>query len=252
MADDKPPCTQLRKGCFVADPDQLSWQTRGSWSEALLAGRETGAVAMSQYRITVDGSASPVRSFPGSDCVLFFLTGTGHIEIGDRSFAVEAPCGVFVKPGETFRLIPADGAIDLLATVCPLSEENDWPDELSRQFDPDYPERVVAVDEQEREVTGDRFFQRLVDERVGSTQITQFIGIIPKSRAPDHFHLYDEVITVLSGEGLMWAEETSTPIRPGSMIQLPRKQSHCLECQTDEGMYLVGHFYPAGSPAVRY
>ena len=252
MADDRPLRKQLRTGCHVVDPNQLAWQTRGSWSEALLAGRDTGAVAMSQYQITVSGCASPVRSFPGSDCVLFFLAGAGSLEIGDRSFVVEAPCGAFVRPGETFRLIPADGAIDLLATVCPLSEQDCWPDKMADQFDLDHPERVVSVNEQEREATGDRFFQRLVDERVGSTQITQFIGIIPKSRAPHHFHLYDEVITVLSGEGLMWADDVSTPITPGSMIQLPRKQLHCLECQTDDGMYLVGHFYPAGSPAVRY
>jgi mannose-6-phosphate isomerase-like protein (cupin superfamily) len=247
-----PPRKNLKKGCHVADPDLLSWQSRGSWSETLLAGRDTDAIAMSQYRAIVSAVASPVRSFPGSDCVLFFLSGTGHIEIGDRSFVVTAPCGAFVKPGETFRVIPADGAIELLATICPLSEEEAWPEEMSEHFDALFPQRVVAVNQQQREATGDRFFQRLVDERVGSTQITQFIGMIPRSRAPDHFHLYDELITVLSGEGLMWANEVSTPIRPGSMIQLPRKQTHCLECHTDDGMYLVGHFYPAGSPAVRY
>jgi quercetin dioxygenase-like cupin family protein len=252
MNDRGSPRQQLKAACQVTHPEQLDWQARGSWSEALLAGRETGAVAMSQYRIRISGSTSPVRSFPTSDCVLFILEGTGWVEIGDRSFELVAPCGVFVKPGETFRLTPTSDAIELLATVCPLSEEDSWPGEISNQFDPDYPERVVAVNEQEREATGDRFFQRLVDERVGSIQVTQFIGIIPKSRAPDHFHLYDEVITVLAGEGLMWADDVSTPIGPGSMIQLPRKQTHCLECHSDDGMYLVGHFYPAGSPAVRY
>ncbi|MEE8108542.1 MAG: hypothetical protein V3T36_05245 [Gammaproteobacteria bacterium] len=60
------------------------------------------------------------------------------------------------------------------------------------------------------------------------------------------------MITVLSGNGLMWAGTESTPIRAGSMIFLPRKQAHCLECQDEEGMHLIGHFYPAGSPAVRY
>ena len=36
------------------------------------------------------------------------------------------------------------------------------------------------------------------------------------------------------------------------MIFLPRKQAHCLECLDENGMELMGVFYPAGSPAINY
>ena len=48
------------------------------------------------------------------------------------------------------------------------------------------------------------------------------------------------------------ANEGSAPVGPGSMIFLPIRQPHCLECEDDDGMELVGIFYPAGSPAVNY
>lgn len=36
------------------------------------------------------------------------------------------------------------------------------------------------------------------------------------------------------------------------MIFLPKKQPHCLECLDENGMELMGVFYPAGSPEINY
>ena len=60
--------------------------------------------------------------------------------------------------------------------------------------------------------TADRSYRVLVDDQVGSTQVTQFVGSIPPGRAPDHFHNYEEVLFILRGEGRMWAGETNTPV----------------------------------------
>ena len=95
--------------------------------------------------------------------------------------------------------------------------------------------------------TGDRWYRELIQ---GET--TQFVGSIPPGRAPDHFHTYEEVICILQGEGRMWAGPSSTPIAEGSCIYLPRKQAHCLENTGSGELRLLGVFYPAGSPAVRY
>jgi mannose-6-phosphate isomerase-like protein (cupin superfamily) len=92
----------------------------------------------------------------------------------------------------------------------------------------------------------------LVDEEVGSTQVTQFVGSIPPGRAPDHFHNYEEVLVILSGVGRMWTGETHTPIAAGTCIYLPKGQVHCLENIGDDELRLLGVFYPAGSPSVRY
>jgi quercetin dioxygenase-like cupin family protein len=92
----------------------------------------------------------------------------------------------------------------------------------------------------------------LVDEKSHGTPVTQFIGEIPESKAAHHRHLYEEAITVLSGEGFMWTDDTKTTIKAGDTIFLPLKQRHSLECTTRDGMRLVGLFYPSMSPAINY
>jgi mannose-6-phosphate isomerase-like protein (cupin superfamily) len=92
----------------------------------------------------------------------------------------------------------------------------------------------------------------LLDESVGSAQVTQFVGGIPPGRAPDHYHEYEEVLCILKGEGRLWAGASSTPIEAGSCVFLPRRQVHCVENTGSGELRLLGVFYPAGSPAVRY
>ncbi len=242
----------LEGGCFVVDPDGLDHASSGDWHQAVIVDRDSGASAVSQFRVCLDGIDTPVRRFADAECVLFVLTGHGVVVIGGHCFDLSPECGAFIRPGEAFRIVPVDGALELLLTICPQSNQGEWLAQMVEDFDDSFPQRVVLVDEKKREATGDRFYQVLVDADVGSKQITQFIGIIPLSKSPQHFHTYEEVITVLSGNGLLWAGTQSTPIRTGSMIFLPRKQVHCLECQDEKGMHLIGHFYPAGSPAVRY
>ncbi|NND44121.1 MAG: cupin domain-containing protein, partial [Xanthomonadales bacterium] len=102
------------------------------------------------------------------------------------------------------------------------------------------------------QAAGEREFRLLVGPATGASQVTQFVGRIPQSSAPEHHHLYEEAICILSGEGRMWTGDRSAPVRPGSLIFLPRKQPHSLQCESADGMSLVGVFYPAGSPAVSY
>jgi mannose-6-phosphate isomerase-like protein (cupin superfamily) len=95
--------------------------------------------------------------------------------------------------------------------------------------------------------TADRWYRVLID-----SEVTQFVGSIPPGRAPDHFHEYEEVLFILRGEGRMWTEARSTPIEYGSCVYLPRRQVHCVENTGTGELRLLGVFYPAGSPAVRY
>ena len=111
---------------------------------------------------------------------------------------------------------------------------------------------IVKLSDRRALPTADRWYRVLVDEEVGSEQVTQFVGSIPPGRAPDHFHEYEEVLFILRGEGRMWAGENNTPIGPCSCIYLPRRQVHCVENTGTGELRLLGVFYPAGSPAVRY
>ena len=106
---------------------------------------------------------------------------------------------------------------------------------------------LARLEDQQIQKTGDRWYCEMIQG-----EVTQFVGSIPPGRAPDHFHLYEEVICILSGEGRMWAGASSTPVRRGSCIFLPIRQRHCLENTGSDDLRLVGVFYPAGSPAVRY
>ena len=95
--------------------------------------------------------------------------------------------------------------------------------------------------------TGDRWYRELIQ-----SEITQFVGSIPPGRAPDHFHLYEEMLCILQGSGVLSAGGAKTPIGPGSCVYLPKREVHCVENSGSGELRLLGVFYPAGSPAVRY
>ena len=106
---------------------------------------------------------------------------------------------------------------------------------------------IVRLADQRAMPTGDRWYRVLID-----SEVTQFVGSIPPGRAPDHFHEYEEVLFILRGTGRMWTGDASTPIGPGACVYLPRGQVHCVENTGDGELRLLGVFYPAGSPAIRY
>ena len=102
------------------------------------------------------------------------------------------------------------------------------------------------------ERTGDREFRVLLSEGLS---ITQFAGLIPPGRAPEHQHTYDEVVHVLAGQGVVHLgggqREIQTQIGPGTSIYLPPHTPHCLENTGSEPLQVLGVFYPAGSPAAK-
>ena len=212
-----------------------------------------GARHLSQYLGVLEKGQSPVLTYPGSDVALFIVSGEGWVAIADRQFPVQPETGVSVKSGEAFRIVNDGGSpIFLNITVCPPSADPSYVDEMPDMFDTSVPVRQQGVDETKRETMGDRFFQVLLDYRQQGTPVTQFVGELPRSRAAHHRHLYEETITVLSGEGFLWTDKTKAPVGPGDTIFLPPKQHHSLECTTEGGMRLVGVTFPSMSPAINY
>src|SRR5690349_1136123 len=63
---------------------------------------------------------------------------------------------------------------------------------------------------------------------VGCASVTQFVGLVPPGRAPDHFHTYDEVIYILEGTGVLYTAGEEHELRAGSCVHLPARQVHCL------------------------
>jgi len=213
---------------------------------------ELGAHYQTQLLMEVSGAASPVLSLGGSDVILFIGAGTGSITISGRPFAVKATDGVYIRPREAIQLMAAPGeTLKAFVLACP-SGEIEWLEAMPRNFDAQFPTRIVPVDTDQRTAMGPRYFQMLVDTRIGSTVITQFIGHIPPSKAAPHRHLYEEAIIVLAGEGYMWTEDKKARIKAGDVIFLPRKQLHSLEATSAAGIDVVGVICPGDNPSINY
>jgi len=242
---------QLDSDCFVLRPG--SGKQFGRLRMQQTIGPGDGAKHISQFAGQLEAGTSPVLRFAGSDAALFIVSGTGKIEIGARSFDLAAHSGAYVRASEAFRLIADSGQPFVFnISVCPLGPMPEILDDMPAGFDTSVPIRIVPLDPAKRSAMADRFYQVLVDGEHHGTQVTQFIGHIPLSRAAHHHHLYEETLLVLSGDGIMWTDRTKAALKAGDVIFLPRKQSHSVECTSPEGMLLVGVFYPSMSPAINY
>jgi mannose-6-phosphate isomerase-like protein (cupin superfamily) len=107
---------------------------------------------------------------------------------------------------------------------------------------------VSTLDACPVERTGDREFRVLLSEGLS---VTQFAGLIPPGRAPEHQHEYDEVVHVLAGTGVAHLPGGATEIGPGTSVYLPPRTPHCLENRGPGILQVLGVFHPAGSPAAK-
>ena len=251
----------LEGGCFVSDWMETSPVVSGTLSERKIIGRSTGAQAISLRVLEFANGLSPGIRVGDADDVLYRLDSAEvsnaacHVFIDGRSHEVPPATGVYVRPGETLTILnEGQNPVIFVSCQCPESFDSAIVDSATDPLGqrPDTIAPVVQLSDREAIPTADRWYRVLVGDEVGSKQVTQFVGSIPPGRAPDHFHNYEEVLFILRGEGRMWASQTNTPIGPGSCIYLPRKQLHCVENTGTGELRLLGVFYPAGSPAVRY
>jgi CDGSH-type Zn-finger protein/mannose-6-phosphate isomerase-like protein (cupin superfamily) len=252
VTDRDGPRALLNGSCYVFSPDLAEMQTRGPLRYCYMVSAEMGSLYQTQLLLKVSGGPSPVMSLGSRDVILFVGAGAGTVKISGRNFPVKATDGVYIRPSEAIQLAPDDGqTLKVFVLACPLGEI-DWLEDMPDNFDSQYAERVVPVDPDQRTAMGPRYFQMLVDKRIGSNVITQFIGHIPRSKAAPHRHLYEEAIIVLSGEGYMWTEDKKAHVTAGDVIFLPRKQLHSLEATSADGIDVVGVICPGDNPSINY
>jgi mannose-6-phosphate isomerase-like protein (cupin superfamily) len=189
----------------------------------------------------------PGRSLPrasgGRQEVLYVVRGTGTLELEGAPHELEPEMGVYVSPGETYAVDnPGPDELVLVSVTAPAAAA------------PNGAERKVTVRYREQPVLPagtDREFRYLVNQDAGCPDVTQFVGLIPPGRAPMHSHIYDEVVYVVEGEGVLHLGERDTPLETGSCIHLPPLQMHCLENTGTAPMRVLGVFHPSGDPASR-
>jgi mannose-6-phosphate isomerase-like protein (cupin superfamily) len=172
------------------------------------------------------------------DEVLYVLEGTAVAKVGDETQALEPGTGAFVARGTPWHVESAEELLLLSVLV-----EEPLPASASHA--------VIGGGERGAATAG-REFTLLAQPENGCASVTQFVGYIPPGRAPDHYHLYDEVVYVLAGKGAFHVDGESAALRPGSCVHLPSRLVHCLENHGPGEMRVLGVFRPAGSPAEAY
>jgi len=218
-------------------------------------GRGTGAQAISLRIVEFAPGLSPGIRNGDCDEILYVLNCVerGHpVRLSERSeqtaegesgpkilidgwaYVLGPDTGIYIRPHETFAIDnPGPDSIVLVSSRCPEPNTiNEFVTPLTAPNSgpaPPSPSPLVRLADRPAQPTADRWYRVMVDDEIGSTKATQFVGSIPPGRAPDHFHQYEEVLFILKGEGRMWAGETNTPIKAGSCIYLPKGQVHCVE-----------------------
>jgi mannose-6-phosphate isomerase-like protein (cupin superfamily) len=221
------------------------------------AEREPGGNA--SVRVTIDASKGcerleqrVIRFAPGrsrryghqqAQEVLYVASGTGTLHLEGSPHALEPDTGVFIAAGESYE-IENPGPDELLVVSVRAPAENGAAGENRRVT-------VRLRDQPPLPASPNREFRYLVNQDAGCLDVTQFVGVIPPGRAADHSHVYDEVVYVVEGEGVLHLGGEDTPIAVGSCIHLPPLVMHSLENTRPDPMRVLGVFHPSGDPASR-
>jgi mannose-6-phosphate isomerase-like protein (cupin superfamily) len=232
---------------IVRDAEQVPEHRSGndSTSARELLDATVGCTAFTMRTLRAVRGRSFERGTGEAQELLFVVEGHGELICDDRQLALERHSGVLLAPGSRYEIDNAS-TIDLLLVSVSLH------DPLGGAPAPTGPSVSRLADHAAQSATGDRSFRIVFDPSGGCASATAFVGEIPVGAAPRHYHLYEEVIYVLEGEGVMHMNDRATPVRAGSVIHLPAQRLHTLENSDPSVMAVLGVFRPAGSPAAAF
>jgi mannose-6-phosphate isomerase-like protein (cupin superfamily) len=240
-------------GAVVRRPEQVRGQAvaAGVTVAEMLDDRH-GCRGLHQRRVRLDGGAVLAGAAAGQGEAWFVISGSGTLDtgtlgtgtLGTGTLGTGTLGTGTLEPGTAVWLgtalayqVRAGSDLEVLACTVRAGAAADGPELLVTTLEECLPER-----------TGDREFRVLLSE--GLT-FTQFAGLIPPGRAPQHQHTYDEVVHVLAGHGVAHLPAGATEIGPGTSVYLPPHTPHCLENRGPDVLRVLGVFYPAGSPAAK-
>jgi mannose-6-phosphate isomerase-like protein (cupin superfamily) len=205
-----------------------------------MLGDPEGCRGLHQRRLSLADGSVIAGAAGGRGEAWYVIRGSGSLDVeGHGTAALEPGTAVWIDAGLRYE---CRAATELEVLVVAVQAESAGDGERPAM-------RVLTLDDCEPERTGDREFRVLLSEGMA---FTQFAGLIPPGRAPEHHHTYDEVVHVLAGRGVVHLGETAAEIGPGTSIYLPPLQPHCLENTGPDLLQVLGVFYPAGSPAAKH
>jgi mannose-6-phosphate isomerase-like protein (cupin superfamily) len=209
--------------------------------------RSVGCQNLIQRVFCYGMGSSPLLWNADSEDILYVVAGHGQVRINGHDHALAPDMGVYIPPKTAYQIInPHEAELRLVSVLTPqpgVAPKMQVEAELRA-------DGVLTVREAEQEPipAGTRTFKYIVNHRVGCRNATQFVGFIPKSKAPFHTHTYEEVIYVIDGAGIIHVGESSIPVKAGSSIYLPPLLRHCIENPNEQTIRLLGVFCPAGDP----
>ena len=237
-------------GAVVRAEEVEAVRTKTGASLKLLLDTGGSAPGLVRKMVEIPAGATFVGTASAGGELWFVVSGTASLDLeNEPGPALSQDRGLWMPARVAYRVGVAelDLRLDIVTLPKAISESPSEPDPAA---DPRTP-RISDLVHCDVETTGDRKFRVLFGPGRGCAVATQFVGEIPPGRAPDHSHPYDEVVLILSGEGVAHIDGVEHALTPGTCLHLPPGQLHCLE-NTGPGMLRVlGVFHPADSPAAK-
>lgn len=235
---------QATEGFVIDERDVVGRRASGDTAEVrTVIDASTGCEHLEQRVIRFAAGRSAERANDGRQEVLYVVSGRGTLHLDGEPHELAPETGAFVAPRERYA-VENPGPEELLV-VSVTAPESDRGVGDKRRVTIRYAEQPPLPASPNRE------FRYLVNEDAGCLDVTQFVGVIPPSKAPLHSHTYDEVVYVIEGRGVYHIGDRQIPMGPGTCIHLPPLVMHCLENSGDEDMRVLGVFHPSGDPASR-
>lgn len=222
--------------------------TQGSSSIRTLIHPEFFAEPMTLDAYEVSGALDS-RTDERHDTLAYVLEGTGTLATGGAVHGLSVGHAFQVHAGREWSISDAEGLLLLVFGVpAPVSP---WGAHLAAPISTIVD--VAALGAQTANAaTGDRQYEVLFDRSRGSRGATMFVGFIPTSGAPEHYHLYDEICVIVRGSGALHAGGRTQPLRVGSSFHVAPRFLHALENPNTEDLWVLGVFRPEGSAAAAF
>jgi quercetin dioxygenase-like cupin family protein len=199
----------------------------------------------------VSSGRSVDRADDSHDEFLYVLEGSARVNFADdlTPRTLREGSAVYIRAGRIWNL-DIDDAAWILSFLVP-APGTPWADALVKPSG-----EVVDVAElgaqMAQAATSDRQFEVLFDASRGSRGATMFVGFIPTSGAPEHYHLYDEICVIVGGSGNLLCQGSTQQLRRGSAFHVAPRLLHALENPNPDDLWVLGVFRPEGSAAAAY